>query len=463
MALKRPPGPKGVPVLGSVPEFNRERLNFLLNNARQYGDIVYYKLLNYHIYQLNHPDYIQEVLVNEAEQVNKGDLDKAVLSPTVGNGILTSEGEFHRSQRKLMQPAFHHKRIEAYGQVMTDYTARLLNTWRDGQMVDIHEAMTTLTMQIVSKSLYDADVNDESDAIGEAVHTINQIGGQQFQQGFVPPKWLPIAQNRDAKHAIQQLDALMMPIIEERRKSGEDKGDLLSMLLLAQDEVSGSGMTDRQVRDEAVTLFVAGHETTSNLLSWAWHLLAQHPKAEAKLHEEVNGVLGGVAPTLSDLARLPYTDWVIKEALRLNPPAWILNGRKPLTDLQIGGYTIPKGSLIFLSPYVMHRDPRYFDNPSAFIPERWADGLEKRIPRYAYFPFGGGPRVCIGNQFALMEAKLVLATIAGRYSLSLASSKAVELDPLVTLRPKDGIAMRLSARQVLPVQTVKAPTTAVHF
>lgn len=462
MATKRPPGPKGVPFLGSVPAFNRERLGFLLDNARQYGDMVYYKLLNYNVYQLNHPDFIQEILVSQAEQVNKGDLDKAVLSQTVGNGILTSEGDFHRAQRKLMQPAFHHKRIEAYGQVMTDYTARMLKNWRGGQTLDIHEAMTRLTMQIVSKTLYDADMSDESDAIGEAVHAVNQIGGEQFQQGFVPPKWLPTRQNRRSRQAVRELDALMMPIIEERRKSGEDKGDLLSMLLLAQDEDNGGGMTDRQVRDEAVTLFVAGHETTSNLLSWAWHLLAQHPQAEARLHAEVDSVLGGVAPTLSDLARLPYTDWVIKEALRLNPPAWILNGRTPLADMELGGYTIPKGSLIFISPYVMHRDPRYFDNPDAFIPERWADGLEKRIPRYAYFPFGGGPRVCIGNQFALMEAKLVLATIAGRYQLSLASSEPVELDPLITLRPKDGIDMRLIARQPRPQPAATEPVMALQ-
>ena len=462
MAIQRPPGPKGVPFLGSVPAFNRERLGFLLDNARHYGDVVYYRLLNYNVYQLNHPDYIQEVLVNQAEQVNKGKLDKAVLSQTVGTGILTSEGEFHRAQRKLMQPAFHHKRIEAYGQVMTDYTARMLKSWRAGQTLDIHEAMTTLTMQIVSKTLYDADMSNASDAIGEAVHVVNQIGGQQFQQGYVPPKWLPTRQNRQSRQAIKKLDALMMPIIEERRKSGEDKGDLLSMLLLAQDEDSGNGMTDRQVRDEAVTLFVAGHETTSNLLSWAWHLLAQHPQAEARLHDEVDSVLGGVAPTLADLARLPYTDWVIKEALRLNPPAWILNGRTPLTDLEVGGYTIPTGSLIFISPYVMHRDPRYFDNPDAFIPERWADGLDKRIPRYAYFPFGGGPRVCIGNQFALMEAKLVLATIAARYQLALASSEPVELDPLITLRPKAGIDMRLTTRQVKRQPATAEPMMALQ-
>jgi cytochrome P450 len=441
-----PPGPKGRPVLGSLPDFWKDNLGFLLSLARQYGDVVHYRLWTYRVYQFNHPDDIQDVLVNHASKLQKAPLDKAIFSQSLGNGLLSSDGEFHRGQRKLMQPAFHSKRIESYAQIMTDFTAQMLAGWRNGHTLDIHEAMTHLTMLIVSKALYDVDVSQSADGVGEAIHTLNKLGEDQYKQGFVIPGWIPVSQNLRIKRAAQRLDEVMMPIIEQRRASGEDKGDLLSMLLLAQDEADGERMTDRQVRDEAVSLFVAGHETTSNLLSWAWYALAQHPEVEALLHSEIDRVLDGRTPTLHDLPKLPYTDMVIKEALRLYPPAWILNGRTPLEDIEVAGYTVPKGSLIFLSPYVLHRDPRYFPEPESFKPERWTDGLEKRIPRYAYFPFGGGPRVCIGNQFALMEARLVLATIAQHYKLTLQPDHPVIPDPLITLRPRHGIRMRVLER-----------------
>jgi len=458
--MTTPPGPKGLPILGSLQAFNRERLGFLLEMAREYGDVVHYRLLNYAVYQLNHPDYVQAVLVEQAGAVEKNDLDKAIFNQSLGHGILSSEGEFHRAQRKLMQPAFHSKRIEAYGQVMTDYTERMLTRWTEGQTLDVHHAMTHLTMQIVSKTLYDADVGDEADGIGAAIDVLNRIGGEEFQQGYVLPQWIPTSKNRQIKRAVRQLDGLMMPIIEQRRSSGEDKGDLLSMLLISQDEDTGGRMTDRQVRDEAVTLFVAGHETTSNLLAWTWYLLAQHPTIEAQLHAELDSVLKGRTPTMRDLGTLQFTDWVIKEALRLYPPAWILNGRKPMQAIHVGGYTIPAGSLIFMSPYVLQRDPRYFDDAETFQPQRWADGLEKRIPRYAYFPFGGGPRVCIGNQFALMEARLVLATIAQRYRLALSGGAVVEPDALITLRPKNGIMMRVMAREKAEEPASSEPVVA---
>lgn len=459
MKRNLPPGPKGKPILGNLPDFWKDNLGFLLRLAREYGDIVHYHLLTERVYQLNHPDYIQEVLVNQADKFNKAPLDKQIFSQSLGNGLISSDGEFHRAQRKLMQPAFHSRRIETYAQIMTDFTTRLLAGWRESHTLDVHEAMTHLTMLIVSKALYDADVASSADGIAEAIHVLNKVGEDQYQQGYVVPGWIPIPQNRKIKRAVQKLDSVMMPIIEQRRASGEDKGDLLSMLLLAQDEDTGGRMTDQQVRDEAVSLFVAGHETTSNLLSWVWYALSQHPEIEAKLHTELDAVLDGRTPALRDLSLLPYTDMVIKETLRLYPPAWILNGRTPTEDVEIGGYTIPRGSLVFLSPYVMHRDPRNFAEPEQFRPERWADGLEKRIPRYAYFPFGGGPRVCIGNQFALMEARLVLATIARRYRLTLEPNQQVIPDPLITLRPRYGIRMRVveRARQSIRVDGSPVP------
>lgn len=458
MANRVPPGPKGQPFVGELFSFMRDKLTYVRNIARDYGDIASYKLGPIQIYQLNNPDYIQEVLVGQGGKFQKSKLDVQIFRQFLGNGLLSVNGDFHRQQRKLVQPAFHSKRIEAYGQVMVDYSERMLNAWTDGATLDIHDEMTKLTLFIVSKTLYDADVSASADGIGEAIHTLNAIGGDQYNQGFVFPKWLPVPQNRRMERSVKSVDAIMMPIIENRRKSGEDKGDLLSMLLMAQDEETGTGMSNTQVRDEAVSLFIAGHETTSNALSWTWYLLAQHPEVEAKLHAELDSVLAGRLPTMSDLSRLTYTDQVIKEALRLYPPAWILNGREALEDTEIGGYTIPKGTVMFMSPFVMHRDSRYYDEPDAFKPERWADGLEKRLPRYAYFPFGGGPRVCVGNSFASMEARLILAAVAQRYHLSLVPDQNIQTDALITLRPKDGIQMRVERRQ--PALNAQSETVA---
>ncbi|MBL8165371.1 MAG: cytochrome P450 [Anaerolineae bacterium] len=446
MALRLPPGPEGAPLVGAFPEFRRDQLAFLLRMAREYGDITYTRLAHLRIYQLNHPDYIQEVLVTQAANFPKSKLDSSIFNRLFGQGLIGINGEFHREQRKLMQPAFHSKRIEAYAQIMAHYSQQVLDSWADGQTLNIHEAMNTLTLLIVSRALYDVDLSASTNGLGDTVHDLNEMGNGFFRQGFLTPPWLPIPFNARLNRTIRAIDDVLLPIIEERRRTSEDRGDLLSMLLLAQDEETGGAMTDQQVRDEVITLFVAGHETTSNALTWTWYLLAQHPEVEAKLHDEVDRVLGGRMPTLDDMPNLPYTDYVLKEAMRLYPPAWILNGRQASADAEIGGYTIPKGATVWVSPYVMHRDPRYFDAPEAFRPERWADGLEKRLPRYAYFPFGGGPRICIGNSFALMEARLILAGLAGHYRLSLVPGQSVAVEPLITLRPRDALMMRLARR-----------------
>ncbi|MDZ4766570.1 MAG: cytochrome P450 [Chloroflexota bacterium] len=453
--LKTPPGPKGYPFIGNVFDFATDPLAFLQRVARDYGDISNFRLLDQNVYFLTHPDFIHSVLVEQADKVRKGDLDHAIMSLPLGNGLLINEGASWKQQRKQLQPVFHAKRIEAYFETMIQYTNRMLEGWHDGKALCIHQSMTELTMQIVSKTLYDADVNEGADTIGAAIEYINGIGGRQIRWRFMPPHWMPFPALIKVRAAIKQLDTLLMGIIEERRTSDDDTGDLLSMLLLAQDD-EGVCMTDRQVRDEVVTLFIAGHETTSNALTWAWVLLAQHPAVEAKLHAELDAVLGGAPPTMADLKRLPYLDMVLKEAMRLYPPAWSLNTRQPTEDIVVGGSTIPKGSLIFIVPYISHRDPRYFDQPEAFIPERWTPEFEKALPRYAYFPFGGGPRVCIGNSFALMEARLIVATIAGRYRLALAPDAHIEIDPVVTLRPRGSVPMNLRLRTPMP-----QPTTGV--
>lgn len=437
---------KSVPFLGVLTEIAPDPIGFVLNMARQYGDIVHYNFRGHDSYQLNHPDLIRDALIEHGDAFEKAATDRAIFAQSMGEGLLNTEGDTHRQHRKLAQPAFHHKRIDAYTQTMIDYTARMIDeTWRDGTMLDLHMAMTRLTMEIVSKSLYSVDVHHESNEVGEAVERINHLGGIEFRVGVALPMWLPIPPIRQAKLDRATIDRLLLPIIRVRRESGEDTGDLLSMLLLSRDE-NGEGMSDKEVRDEVVTLFIAGHETTSNALTWALRLLAENPAAAEMLHDEIVRVIGDRQPTLEDFRAMPYLDSVIKESMRLYPPAWILNTRLAMRDVEIGGFPIPKDSYVIISPYVMHRDPAYFPEPERFLPERWAGDFEKHLPKFAYFPFGGGVRVCIGNQFAMLEQRLVLAMIVRDWRLTLDAARPPVVEPAVTLRPHDGLWMLLHAR-----------------
>ncbi len=466
MAVKRPSGPQGSLILGSANQFRDDEPNFLLESVKTYGDLVYFRLANMHTYLVGHPDLVREVLVTQGEKFEKARLDKQILGKFLGNGLLTSDGEFHKRQRRLAQPAFHSKRIQNYAEVMVDYANKIMAGWEDGAVVDITEEMMHLTMLIVSKTLFDADAitgsGDTAVAIANAMHDLQAVSNRDYQRGFSLPSWIPTADNRLRNKAAAQFNQVMDQIIAGRRQTAvngqvEDTGDLLSMLMLSVDE-DGEFMNDRQLRDEVATLFAAGHETTSNALSWTWFLLAQHPDVEAALHEELDRVLAGRQPTLADLPHLPYSLQIIKEAMRLYPPAWILNGRAALTDVAIGGYTIPKGSTVFVSPYVMHRLPQYFAEPDAFKPERFTPEFEKSLPKFAYMPFGGGTRVCIGNAFAMMEAQLLLATIAQTYRLAMAQSEPVPYKAQITLIPENGIQMRVVMRE-----TAVSPTSELAF
>ncbi len=452
--ITRPPGPKGNWLLGSLLPFARDPGNYLLDLAQQYGDTVYMRILNLPFYIVSHPDDIREVLVNQAEKFRKSQLDYDILSRFLGNGLLTSEGSHHRRQRRLAQPAFHSKRIQAYAETMVDYTEDLLDEWQENQVRDVAEDMMRLTMFIVSKTLFSADnttTNDDAAAaIGSAIHTFQSVSNHAYLRGFTLPEWLPTQDNRAAKKALAVYNHHLEQIIAQRRATAvngdiADNGDLLSMLMLSRDE-DGSTMTDQQLRDEVATLFGAGHETTSNALTWTWYALSQNPDVEARLHEELDTVLRGRVPTLADLPNLPYTLMVIKEAMRLYPPAWILSARTALEDVAIGQYTVPKGTSVTVAPYALHRLPRYFPDPERFDPERFSPEREKLIPKYAYLPFGAGPRVCIGNSFALMEAQLILATIAQQYRLHLMPNQEVKMAMQITLSPKNGLKMRLESR-----------------
>ena len=436
--INRPPGPRGNPLTGNLLEFRRDPLGFLTMCARNYGPIVRLRFARITAYLINEPDYIKDVLVTNHHNFIKAKSLRA-HKRVFGNGLLTSEGDSWMSQRRLAQPAFHRKRIAAYGDIMVSYTEQMLARWREGGIRDIHEDMNDLALAIVGKTLFNADVSGEANALGTAPKTvIKQFASRRGLSGLIPEA-MPTPANLRYKRAVRNLDKIIYRLIRDRRAIGEDPGDLLSMLLHARDE-DGSQMTDKQLRDETMTLLIAGHDTTALALSWVLYLLSQHPQVENRLLEELETVLGTRAPNLDDLPKLSYTEMVIKEAMRLYPPAWMIS-REALEDCNIGGYHVPSGTQLIMSQWVTHRDPRFFPNPEEFIPDRWADDLVKQLPVYAYFPFGGGPRICIGNTLAMMETVLILATIVQKFRLTLVPGFSVIPWTSLTLRPKGGIKM----------------------
>lgn len=452
MTYRPVPGPTGHLLIGSMLEFAPNPADFLLYTAIEYGDIVQFSVLGRRYYLIIRPEYVQEVLVTQSDKFRKSRQDVDILGKFLGRGILLTEGDYHRRQRKLVQPAFHTARIQAYADMMVATTRRMMAQWGDGSVQPVDMLMRQLTMEVIAKSLFDVDMSDQAGVLGEAIETLQHVAGIDFLVQNTIPDWLPLERNRRRAAARAVLDSVIRQTINERRAANEDKGDLLSMLLLSEDE-TGTRMTDDEVRDEAVTLFSAGHETTSNALAWIWYLLSQHPDIEARLHHEVDTVLDGRTATFSDLPDLRYTTKVIKEALRLYPPAWTLNGREALEDVVIDDYLIPKGCNVFISPYAVQRHPGYFEDPRRFDPERFSPEREKRIPRYAYFPFGGGPRVCIGNSFAMMEMQLIVATMAQQISLSLMPDQVVVADMMVTMGPKYGLRMCVQTRKPVEVET----------
>jgi cytochrome P450 len=438
------PGPPQQWLFGNLREFGRDRLGTLSRWAQDYGDVVWSRFGPRVVVFLNHPDLVEEVLVNQNRKFIKH-YRLRDTSRTLGQGLLISEGEFWRGQRKLAQPAFHRERIAAYGQLMVQLTERMLLAWADGQVRDAQDDMMRLTLEIVAKTLFDAEISGDSGQVSAAMDTLMRAFVVRTARLVSLPHWLPTPMNIRVERAIRRLEQILRSIITERRKSGEDRGDLLSMLLRAQDEESGRLMTDTQLRDEVMTLFAAGHETTANTLAWAWFLLSKHPEAEARLHEELGTVLDGRPPSVTDLPRLHYAESVINETLRVYPTVWMV-GRENIEPLELGGYPIPVGTTVFMPQWVIHRDARWFDDPDVFRPERWEGGLLQRMHRYAYFPFGGGPRICIGNNFALMESTLILATVAQKFRLRLADDARVTPLATMTLRPAHGVKVVLSER-----------------
>jgi cytochrome P450 len=440
-----PPGPKLTALQGLVyrPGVG-DPLAFFSDLAKNYGDVVSYRMGGEQVFVVSDPHLIKDILVTHDRNFIKGrGLQRA--KRLLGQGLLTSEGAQHLRQRRLMQPAFHRDRIAGYGQTMVSYADRMRNEWPDGGTLDIAHEMMRLTLSIVGKTLFDKDVESQAAEVREA------LGGvmESFWMMLLPfaeiLERLPIPVLRRARTSRKRLDAIIYGIIAERRASGRDHGDLLSMLLKAQDEEDGRGMTDEQVRDEAMTIFLAGHETTANALTWTWYLLSGAPEVEARLHDEIGRVLQGRLPAAVDLGALPFVEKVVAESMRLYPPAWIV-GRRAIDEYPIGRYVAPAKSLFLFSPYVVQRDARFFAEPERFNPDRWTPEFKASLPPFAYFPFGGGPRRCIGESFAWMELVLVVATIAQRWTLRLVPGHPVETQPLVTLRTKHGMRMTLERR-----------------
>lgn len=439
------PGPKGTPFFGVARDLIAGAPRYINHLADTYGPFVRFNIFLKEFYLVSDPELIREVLVTQAANFPKDGRDVAILDRAIGHGLVSANGAEHKRQRRLTQPAFHTRRIDAYAGTMVDYTTAMLDEWRDGQEMDVAEAMSSLTMFIVARTLFGADrvaMKDTAEGIGAAIHVIQAATNNEFQSPFLLPEWLPTAMNRQRRVARTVLYEIIDRLIAERRAEGDaaDSGDLLSMLLLSCDD-AGDRMSDDEVRDQAVTLFVAGHETTSNALTWTWYLLSQHPAEEARLHAELDAALGGRPPVLADLPHLPYTLQVIKEAMRLYPPAWVVNIRRAAADTTLGSYAVKKGDRLWLSPFVMHRRPTFFPDPERFDPDRWTPERERALPKFAYMPFGGGPRVCIGNGFALMEAHLIVAAVAQRYRLRLRPGHPIDLNAQITLSNHGGMPM----------------------
>jgi len=438
-----PPGPRGRYFSGNVADFRQHRLEFFTDCAQQYGDISCFRFGPRRCYLLNRPDLIERVLLTDARHYIKH-FGARNYKPVLGNGLVTSEGDFWLRQRRLAQPAFLRSRLNGYAPTMVEFTKKMLaNDWHDGQRVDIHAEMGRLTSAIAIQTLFGLDNTQDGNAYTETLREVFSLLSGRF--GSPWPRWLPTPGNLRLWRGLRRLRSLVDSFIEQCRSRSTPGDDVLSRFLHARDE-DGSYMTDHQLRDEAMTLYLAGHETTALTLSLTWYALARLPRVEEKLALEWAAVLGGRSPTVEDLPRLTYTEHVITESMRLYPPVYLI-GREPIVDTELEGYVLPRGSTVFMSQWVTHRDRRYYDSPLEFRPERWDDGLAKRLPKYAYFPFGAGPRVCIGNVFAMMEAVLLLATLGQQYHFTLEQEPPVVFQVGITLLPENGIPAVLKRRR----------------
>lgn len=456
--LEFPPGPSSIIPGKIIRQFARDPISTLTEIADEYGDISHFKLGRQHVYLINNPDYIERVLIYDHSNFKKGPRLQTAKR-VVGEGLVTSEGEFHKKQRKLIQPLFLPKKISSYGAVMTDRAVDMIEQWKDGSIVNIHTELMKVTLSIICKSVMNYDMESKQAKDFANAFSISKKYSSRLQHpmGHVLDHVPILPKVVQATAARKTLDSIVYGLISERRnklRSQKDNtaNDLLSRLIQVQDDDAGSIMTDKQLRDEIITILIAGHETTSNALTWTYYLLSQNPQVEKKVFEEVDSVLGGNSrdqyskPSIANLPELKYVEKVFREAMRMYPPVWSM-GRFVEEDYTLGRYTIPKGSSLLFSQYVMHHNSKYYDNPETFDPDRWTEKFKMHLPRFSYFPFGGGIRGCIGEPFAWQEGILLIATISRYWSMRLAQNERVKLQPGITLNPKNGIKMKLKARK----------------
>jgi cytochrome P450 len=442
MKLRRPPGPKPHFLIGNLALLGSSPLTTIRQWAEQYGDMFYYRAGWLHVYYFNHPDLVEYVLVRNPHNFVKGPVfRKAGL--ILGEGLITSDGEHWRRQRRLSQPGFTRDHIVEYSRCMTECADDMLAGWQGGLVVDIQKELMRLTLRVVMRALFDVET-PETEEISRSFDSIlhNMVG----MRLVVPELLRPLLPGtRKMNRSIAQLNAAVYEIIRQRRQNTQaHAGSLLSILMTGRDE-DGSQMSDLHLRDEIMTFLVGGHETTALTLTWALHLLSENPEPERQLHEEVDRVLGNRTPTMEDMANLPYTERVIKETMRMRPPSWSIS-RTALQDFEVGGYTIPRGASVILSQWNMHHNPRYFPEPDRFDPERWLRPTPEKLPKLAYFPFGGGYRQCLGGAFAMTESVLLLASVARRFQLRTMPDPPVVLEPSFTLRPRYRIRMQIEER-----------------
>ena len=442
-----PPGPKGLPFLGNALDFQRRPLEFLRQVQRSYGDMATIHIGKTPAVLFFRPEHVRYFLQEHPRNFTKANRNSS-LHQFLGDGLLTTEGDFHRQQRRLVQPAFHKKRVDGYGDIMVQFTQEMLDRWQPGAEIDIAPAMQQLTLRIILKALFNLDSTGDVILLGNAFNgVINNTKRQVMRTPSRHRLRLPFTAYGKSAVAKHTLDSFVYDLIAQRRAdaSGRDHGDVLSMLLAAEDE--GHTMTDKQIHDQILTLIAAGHETAQNTMSWTFYLLSQHPAMREKLVQELHSLLAGRAPTLDDLLNLPYLEWVINESWRVYPPAWTL-GRRSVEAYDLGGYHFPAGTIGIFSQWVLHNLPDIWGDPEIFRPERWDPANGQKLPQGAYFPFGLGPRICIGMPFAQLEAKLLLATILQRYTPNLVPNFPVVLQPRVTLRPRYGMRMTLEPTKV---------------
>lgn len=438
------PSPPGHWAWGHTIEFQVDPITFCMRIHREQGDVVRFRVLNLWWCQVADPALVYDILVRDHARYHKARLNKQIFKQFLGNGVLTNDGDDWKRQNRLVRPAFHKHRIDAYAEVMVDYTVDMLESWSEGDHIDFNDEMMELTLRIVAKCLFDKDVQRDAPTVGAAMKVIEKVLVDHINLPLPLPRWWPSPANRRKVKAIDDIEQIVMGLVTGARATGEDKGDLMSMLVGARYE-DGTAMGDKQLRDELMTLVFAGHETTAHSLVWMWYLLSRHPHVLRRLTSELDAHLGRRPPNIDDLADLPYLGRVVKEAMRLMPSVWTFM-REPMEDVKIGEYDVPAGTQVFISPYVMHRNPLYFPNPDVFDPDRWTADFEQGLPKAAYIPFSVGPRVCLGKAFAMMEARLILAAVMQRVLPDLDEGYEPYIAAKLSLMPLNGMPCTVRKR-----------------